>query len=69
MAKSGSVSFSKRIDGVIKELCGKQELTDKDLLREASKLYKVLYNEVLERIKSDTGSNNAGEDVKEILLD
>jgi hypothetical protein len=69
MAKRKTESFSQRIDRAISDLSERVELADKDIVREASKLYSALYHEILGRSKGENGSGIDGEDITEISLD
>jgi len=63
------LSFSQRFEMAIKELSEKVEIGNKDVIIEAAKLYKYLYNEVLEKRKGPKISDSGDGAVTEISLD
>jgi hypothetical protein len=69
MTKQNMPSFSQKFEMAIKELSEKVEIGNKDVIREAAKLYKYLYNEALEKREGPKVSDSGDGAVTEISLD
>jgi hypothetical protein len=69
MAPRKRISFHDRIGVALKDLDEKIEVSDKDILGEAARLYKYLYEETVREMETETDGDAETEDVTEIPLD
>ncbi len=69
MTKQNKISFSQRVEIAIKELSEKVEIGNKDVKREAAKLYKYLYDEVVEKREGPKVTESGEGAITEISLD
>ncbi len=69
MAPRKRVSFRDRVSAAVKDLDEKIEVSEKDILRESSKLYRYLYEETFRETGTEPDGDAGTEDVTEISLD
>jgi hypothetical protein len=69
MAPRKRISFHNRVRAALKDLDEKIEVSDKDILGEAARLYKYLYEETVREMGTEPDGDAETEDVTEISLD